>query len=231
MNSRMANNVQAEVDNLPADGQNLGSINNDSMAKLQNIELKQKQAKLKQELNSLKLQLTALEIEIDYAEENVKNRKNRQKTCVNQNIKAEFLNAAQEALNSQTSRTFPDRFLAQIFKPFAEDANFMDHCVHFDVELAYIMDKLRMQACEAHEPRVREVINKKLPQCRSKLVAKYEARHSKMEEMQQSTMLLLKRKCFELLQQLLNDSCKNQNYIIPYIKELETLYEQQTQDF
>ncbi|XP_064552803.1 uncharacterized protein LOC135438411 [Drosophila montana] len=193
-------------------------------------ELKEQQSGLKKQLNTLKLHFAALGIENDHLEEHIKKleQQNLQKECFNQNIKAQILSAAKRAVGNQTRIAFPQQFLVQIFEPFAEDQNFMEHCAQIDGEIAKLMHKLRLQAYQAQETKFRSVISKKKTNLQTQLVHKYEAKLVKQERAHQAKASQLKHKCFELLQQCLSENCKDAEYIKSYLTELKTLYEQET---
>ncbi|XP_030559388.1 uncharacterized protein LOC115761674 [Drosophila novamexicana] len=195
-------------------------------------ELKGQQLDLKKQLNTLKLHLAALGIENDHLEEHIHKleQQNLQKEYFNQNIKTQILSAAKRAVDNQTRITFPQHFLVQIFAPFAEDQNFMEHCAQIDSEIAKLMHKLRLQAYQAQETKFRSVISKKKTNLQAQLVHKYEAKLAKQERAHQAKVSQLKHKCFELLQHCLIENCKDTEYIKSYLTEMKTLYEQKTQN-
>lgn len=199
----------------------------------QHNELKLEQSSLKRQLNTTRLHISTLSIENEFLEQQIEKQaqENQRNECFNRNIKQELINSSNLAINAQTRLTFPHKLLVQIFAPFAEDQSLMEHYVHIDEEMAKAMHTLRMQAYQAQELKLRDIISKKQADLRSKLVAKYETKLDKCEQSRKWKSSLIRQRCFDLFQHFMHEHCTDHESTSAYLAELKAVYEQATHYF
>lgn len=205
-----------------------------SMINQNHLTLKRDQAELQHQLNALKMEMSALRIKSDHVEETLKKmqEQSHDELLQSQAIKPNLLNGAQRALDAQKPVDFPNEFLTTIFGVHADDANFRDHCKQIDIELKNSVLKLGDHAYQAEKDFINEIMIHKMESLREKLKNKYKAKLMRREQEQLDNLIMLKSKCFQLLEQFIIEQSRGENeqYIKSFLKQLKQLYEQESED-
>lgn len=204
------------------------------MIKQNHLVLKRDQDELKHQLNTLKMEMSALRIKSDHLEETLKKMQDQsyEELLRSQSIKPKLLEGAQRALDAQEPVDFPKEFLTTIFAVHADDANFRDHCQQIDIELSKAVMKLGEHAYQAEKHFINEIMSHKMESLREKLKNKYKAKLMRKEQEQLNNLVILKDKCFQLLEQFIIEHSRSENeqYIKSFLKHLKHLYAQESED-
>ncbi|XP_060647449.1 uncharacterized protein LOC132785382 [Drosophila nasuta] len=192
--------------------------------------LKSQHARHVNHLNTLKMQIAALRIETDHLEQYQKKFQEQilAKRQFQKDLKSLLLESSKKALNEPNLQSFPRKFLTHIFAVFIGDHKFMKSCFQADNLFEMEVQELFMKEYQSQKHNHKAKIDQKLERTRKHLAEKYEAKLDDLEEKHKSNLVILKQKCYELLQQFLVNNCKDENHI-PYLNELKALYLQKTQ--